>query len=215
MHSFFLSLIIGTTFCSDQGYWSPSLLFDFILQCGGDVVGTVAHCFWYPFTFVKGKRNATEVDKHIRTEILMKGQKDVFYKTLKWGMAKIRATCYRPGTGTAVSCAMSSIHHEPLFDLNISFPKDHKWYFDSTVSQEERNVKAFPVVAGSPSHYNIIQDLPFWPLTLVQGDTVWFIMRMLSLTSSTVDKCISSRAREITQDHEHRGIYETVLEAVG
>ena len=62
MHSFFLSRIIGTTFCSDRGYWSPSLLFDFILNCGGDVVGTVARCFWYPFTFVKGKRNATEAD---------------------------------------------------------------------------------------------------------------------------------------------------------
>ena len=130
-------------------------------------------------------------------------------------MAKIRATCYRSGTGTAVSLAMSSIYHGPLFDLNLVFPKDHKWYFDPTVSQDEQNVKAFPVVAGSPSHYNVIKDLLFRPLTLVQGDTMWFIMRMLSLISSTVNKCVSSRAREITRGHNMRHHYEVVLGAIG
>jgi hypothetical protein len=144
----------------------------------------------------------------------MKGAKDVFYKTLNWAGAKIRATCYRPGTGTAVSLAMSTIHHGPLFDLNMSFPKDHKWYFNPAVLQDERNAKAFPVVAGSSDHHDVIKGLPISPLTLVQGDTVWFIMRQFSLTSSTVDKCISSRCREITQDHALRESYETVLKAV-
>ena len=37
---------------------------------------------------------------------------------------------------------------------------------------------------------------------------------MLSLLSSTVDKCISSRAREIVQGHAMRPHYEVVLEAV-
>jgi len=143
----------------------------------------------------------------------MKGAKDVFYKTLKWGNAMIRATCYRTGTGTAVSLAMSTIHHGPLFDLNLSFPKDHKWYFNPTVLQDERNAKAFPVVAGS-DQYRIIKDLPIRPLTLVQGDTVWFIMGQFSLTSSTVDKCISSRCREITHEHDLRESYGTVLRAV-
>ena len=79
----FFFCIKGITLCSVQGYWTPSLLFDFILRCGSDVVGTVARCFWYRFTFVKGKSNGTEADKYDRTEIPMKGQKDVFYKTLK------------------------------------------------------------------------------------------------------------------------------------
>jgi hypothetical protein len=39
-------------------------------------------------------------------------------------------------------------------------------------------------------------------------------MRQFSLTSSTVDKCISSRCREIIQDHDLRQSYETVLQAV-
>ena len=214
----------GTTWCSDRGYWTPSLLFDFILRCGGDVVGTVARNFWYPFTFIKGKRKetddaaATTADIHNRTEIPMKGQKDVFYKTLQWAGSKIRATCYRSGTGTAVSLAMSSIHHNPIYDLNLAFPKDHRWYFDkstSQLSQEEKNEKAFPVIAGLPrGGFSVIKNLPILPLTLVQGDTVWFIMRMLSLSSSTVDKCISSRAREIAQGHAVRPHYEVVLQAV-
>jgi hypothetical protein len=84
---FFFNLIIyiGITFGSDRGYWTPTLLFLFLLQCGADVVGTVARCFWYPFTFTKGKPSATiEADQHNRIEIRMKGAKDVFYKTLTW-----------------------------------------------------------------------------------------------------------------------------------
>jgi hypothetical protein len=114
----------------------------------------------------------------------MKGARDVFYKTLKWAGLTIQAPCYRTGTGTAVSLAISTIHHGPLFDLNLSFPKHHKWYFDLTVLQDEQNRKAFPVVAGSSDHHDVIKDLPIRPLTLVQGDTVWFTMRQVSLTSS-------------------------------
>jgi len=75
--------------------------------------------------YTKRKNNKGE-DKYNRTQIMMKGQKDVFYKTLKWGEAMIRAVCYRSGTGMAVSFAMSSTHHHPIFDLNLSFPKDNK-----------------------------------------------------------------------------------------
>jgi hypothetical protein len=67
---------IGITFGSDRGYWTPSLLFLFLLQCGADVVGTIARCFWYPFTFTKGKPQATqEPDQHNRIKIRMKGAK--------------------------------------------------------------------------------------------------------------------------------------------
>jgi hypothetical protein len=121
---------------------SPTLLLLFLLQCGADVVGTVARCFWYPLTFTKGKVKTIEADQHNRIEIRMKGAKDLFYKTLTWANAKIRATCYRTGTGTvAVSLAMSTIHHGPLFGLNLFFPKDHKWYFNPAVLQDERNAK--------------------------------------------------------------------------
>ena len=48
-----------------------------------------------------------------------------------------------------------------------------------------------------------------------QGDTAWFSMRQFSLSSSTVDSCISSRAREIGPSHLMREHYERVLAAVG
>ena len=219
----------GKTWCSDQGYWTPSLLFDFILRCGGDVVGTVAWNFQDPFTFIKEKRKetddaaattaaATTADIHNPTEIPMKGQKDVFYKTLQWAGLKIRATCYRSGTGTAVTLAMLSIHHNPIYYLNLAFPKDQRWYFDkstSQLSQDEKYEKTFPVIAGLPrGDFSVIKNLPIVPLTLVQGDTVWFNMRMLALSLLTVDKCISSQAREIAQGHAMQPHYEVVLQAV-
>ena len=205
----------GTTWCSDRGYWTFKLLFDLILAQGGDVVGTVARCAWYPFTFSKMKpSNDNSADKYERTEVSMKGYKDVFYKTLEWLHTKIRATCYRSGTGTAVSLAMSSVHHGPLFDLNLSFPRDHRDYFDLTQTQEARDAKAFPCVCGTPNYYDSVKDLPIIPLTRVQGDTSWFIMRKFGLTSSTVDKMISARAGEITCDHDQRDNYEVILAAV-
>jgi len=207
--------LTGLTFCSDRGYWTANLVFDKLLMWGADVVGTVARCFWYPFTFKKGKpSNDDGVDKFNRTEISMKGYKDIFYKTLKYFHIKIRATCYRTGTGTAVSLAMSTVHHGPIIDLNLSFPKDHIDYFDTTQTQETRNAKAFPLVFGSSAYYDKIKSLPIIPLTLVQGDTSWFIMRQFGLTSSTVDRTISARAGEITQDHSLREAYEIVLSAV-
>ena len=144
----------------------------------------------------------------------MRGQKNVFYRTLDWGKAKLRAVCYRSGTGTAVSLAMSTIHHFPVFDMNLSFAKDHRWYFDPLLTQDERNKKAFPVVAGD-DYYSTIEEHPIIPLTIAQGDVAWFITRRFSLTSSTVDKCISSRAQEINWNHPMRVHYERVLKAVG
>ena len=82
------------------------------------------------------------------------------------------------------------------------------------MSQEDQNVKAFSVVAGlSNDGFDIIKKLLICPLSLVQG--VWFIMWLLSLSSSTVDTCISSRVRQITKGHNMRHHYETVLGAVG
>ena len=106
------------------------MLFCFLLKCGADIAGTCKRCFWYPFTYTKGKKknnsNADEeADTYGRIEIPMRGQKNVFYRSIKWMGATIQAVCYQSGTGTAVSLAMSTIHHLPCFDMNLSFPKDH------------------------------------------------------------------------------------------
>ena len=209
----------GITLFSDRGYWTPTLVFDRLLRWGADLVGTVARASWYPFTFSKGKvRPGAEeaADPHDRVVVPMRGYKDAFYRTLNWdNNVRIRATAYKSGTGTAVSLAMSTVHHYPVFDMNMAFPKDCKHYFDSTQSQALRDSRAFPVVAGSVDHIDLIHDLPIHPLTTVQGDTSWFIMRKFSLTSSTVDKLITARAMEILPDMEARAAYETVPAVVG
>lgn len=57
----------------------------------------------------------------------------------------------------------------------------------------------------------MILEQPFRPLTIVQGDVSWFMCRMFSLSSSTVDKMITARAVEIPVDHPERQSYETIL----
>jgi hypothetical protein len=36
-------MLANTQFCMDQGYWLPSLLYDFLTPSGADVLGTVLH----------------------------------------------------------------------------------------------------------------------------------------------------------------------------
>ena len=200
----------GISFHSDRGYWTLELLFDKLLRWGADVHGTVARCAWFPFTFSKRPNRDDEapVDDLGRTVVSIKGYKDVQYRTLKWNGAKIRAAAYTAGTGTAVSMAMSSIHHAPAFDLNLAFPKDHRYYFDPRTNRDLREMTAFPLVAGSidNEHLNLVRDLPIRPLTTVQGDVSWFIMRKFSLTSSTVDKMITARAMEVIPSMPERSL---------
>ena len=208
----------GISLHSDRGYWTACLVFDTLLRWGADINGTVARTHWYPFTFSKKKQRAGDdevEDPHGRKIIPMKGYKDVFYRTLDWNNSKLRATVYNSGTGTAVSLAMSSIHHYPAFDLNLAFPKDHKYYFDPLETDKSRQARAFATVAGSLDHLHCVLDLPILPLTCVQGDTSWFIMRKFSLTSSTVDPMISARAMEVTPSMDVRKAYEVVLGVVG
>ena len=100
------------------------------LPWGADVVRIVMHCFWYPFTYNKMDRK--KKDKFDRTQVQMKGYRDVWYKTLSFPLhPKIRAACYQSDTGMAILFAMSIIHHTRTFDLFlVAFPKDHKNYFD-------------------------------------------------------------------------------------
>jgi hypothetical protein len=200
----------NVTFACDRGCWMPHLLFTCLLPWGADVIGTVMRCFWYPFTYDKMDRK--KKDKFGRTQVQMKGYRDVWYKTLSFQHAKLRATCYRSGTGTAVSLAMTSIHHTQMFDFNLAFPKDHKCYLDSKVGQRERNAKAFPCFAGNSDFISLILAAPVRPLTMAQGDVAWFIFRLHSLTSSTVDCLARARASEIIPDHEKRDAYEFVFQ---
>ena len=90
---------------------------------------------------------------------------------------EIRATtCYGSGTGTAVSLVKSIIHHHTqMFDLNLAFPKDHRYYFDPKVGQWERDEKSYLCFAGSSDFTSLTLASPVRPLTMAQGVAAWFI----------------------------------------
>lgn len=97
---------------SDRGYMVPSLVFEYLLANGAQVVGTVKRLAGgWPFTF---SQNVDEND--LRTEIDVKGAPALF---LKWcrtkvaGMAggsrRLFASAFRSGT-QRVATAISSMH---------------------------------------------------------------------------------------------------------
>ena len=136
----------GLTFCSDRGYWTPTLIFSQLLQWGADIVGTVARAPFFPFVYDKLDRMKSDATG--RMIVPMKGYRDVLYANLKWAGQNLRALCFRSGTGTAVSLAMSTLHQGQTFDLNSSFPADSKWYADRSIGEIKRKKNAFCVTAG-------------------------------------------------------------------
>ena len=213
----------GITLCTDRGYWTATLVFSKLLPAGADLVGTVARCFWFPFVYNKMTNvdsNNTEADKHNRTKVTTKGFRDTLYKTLKLpGNRVLRAIAYRTGTGN-VSLAMSTVHDFNAYDFNTAFPKDSKWCFlsEREESNETRNRRPFRRVCGSSEYANlsvVMGDSAILPLTDKQGDAGWFQLRKFGLTSSTSNKAVEERSREIKHDHPLREQYETVLSVAG
>ena len=84
----------NVTIHSDHGYMLPNLVFEYLLSCGAEVLGTVkrmAQC--WPFT---NKQNLKENDK--RTVIDTKGAPTLFLKWCKAGVKYIFASAFRNGT---------------------------------------------------------------------------------------------------------------------
>ena len=211
------------TFCSDRGYWTSFLVFCMLLFWGADVHGTVKRTHWFPFIYNKLPQGNDAEDKFDRTKVSAKGYRDMFYKTYKYfnGAVRktVRAIAYRSGTGN-VSLAMTTIHNHIGIDFNTTFPKDVVWSFRTRheESDEERNRRPFRLVCGSSDTSNLdvlMNNQNVHPLTTVQCDAPWFQMRKFSITSSTAEKTIEERSREIKDDHPLREEYETVLHVVG
>ena len=90
---------------SDRGYMIPSLVFEYLLQSGAEVVGTVkrlAQC--WPFTY---KQKLNEADK--RTLLDTKGTPTLFLKWCKSGTKHIFASAFRNGSDK-IATAISTMH---------------------------------------------------------------------------------------------------------
>jgi hypothetical protein len=221
----------NVTIASDRGYWNVPLLFGFLLRAGANIIGTVKRANWFPFTY---DRKEGGNDKP--TVINPKGSKNSWYKKLQLRKLPnfssadrardITAVAYRNGSGNNVSLAMSSMHPAHWWDLNLSRQEDSVWYFDSTFTQSQRNEKAFELdqyrVDDGYGGYgeNKSKDVSLItesvePRTVCQLGQDWFLDRMFSLTSSTVDQAIRAAAPTIDQDDEIYESFKVVLEYAG
>ena len=104
---------------SDRGYLIPSLVFEYLLSCGAEVVGTIkriAQC--WPFTY---KQVLKEKDK--RTLIDIKGAPTLFLKWCSAGPKRLFASAFRNGT-KIVAMAISSIHNNHHWEGVIEKPSE-------------------------------------------------------------------------------------------
>lgn len=208
----------NVTLASDRGYWNQSLLFDFVVDSGAHVIGTVARSPWFPFTYDRKE----EVNKPM--PIKSKGLKTAFYKKLLYrklpgksnGLANERAltaVAFRNGSGNNVSLAMSTSCPAHWWDFCLAYPSDSVWYFDKNLSQDDRNLKAFRLEIHDNEAYKQKSDVRditknVEPRTVSQLGQDWFVDRMFSLTSSTVDKAIRCAAPFLDPESD---IYESFL----
>lgn len=91
---------------SDRGYMIPSIVFEYLLSNGAEVVGTVkrmTQC--WPFTY----KQKIDNDKDKRTIIDVKGAPTLFLKSCKVGEKFLFASAFRNGS-QSVATAVSSIH---------------------------------------------------------------------------------------------------------
>jgi hypothetical protein len=96
---------------SDRGYLTPSLVYDYLLNYGAHVVGTVKRAACWPFTF----GNKINPDKDKRSDVSTNGPPALFVKSLEHSGKLLNAVAFRNGTDT-VSTAISTIHANHHWD---------------------------------------------------------------------------------------------------
>lgn len=114
---------------SDRGYMIPSVVFEYVLPNGGDVVGTVKRMVQcWPFTF---KQTLKPSDK--RTVIDTKGASTLFLKFLKTPTKYLFASAFRNGTD-AVATAVSSLHSQHHWEGIALYPSELREYKEDVTS---------------------------------------------------------------------------------
>ena len=64
-------------------------------------------------------------------------------------------------------------------------------------------------------HCDVFRRLNVIPITMLQGDQSWFLMRCFALTSSIMDRIIRAKSPYVYVSDELRSSFETVLEYAG
>ena len=222
---------------ADRGYWGRDML-RYLLSKGADLLGTVKRLNWYPFTWGK-KGSATSAKSSDRPEsIPLDGQPRWYQSTAKHNFGKsstkdhqLTVTAYRNGyCKSAIGMTLSSDpQYDNTVDLSISSAKHAKIYLNKDQSKTERCMSAYSLVAGSDPcdsaddeevecrtpHCDVFRQLRVMPITMLQGDQSWFLMRCFALTSSIMDRIIRAKSPYVYVSDELRSSFETVLEYAG
>jgi hypothetical protein len=165
----------NTEFAMDRGYCLPSLLYDFYIPSGADIMGTVKRCPMFPFTYDQ-KLGRGDTRQSIET----KGFKALFLKKLVIKGKQITGIAYRDGKG-GITLGISTTEptrHWDLVTVNQNAGGGRQWF--SSIRKD------------STEDYNQqFYDLSVVPLTLQQNTPEWFLLRTFSFTSSTTDQLLS------------------------
>ncbi len=117
---------------SDRGYLIPSLVFEYLIASGAEVVGTVkrmAQC--WPFTY---EQKLSETDN--RRLIEPKGAATLYLKWCKAGPKYLFASAFRNGTGR-VATAISTMHTQHQWEGVVMDEREIRKYKEKTYSEGE------------------------------------------------------------------------------
>lgn len=186
----------GVTFCSDRGYWKAFLIL-FVLGLGATVFGTVQRLEWVPYTYDQVLK-----DKDKREKIEKKYGRSIFQAFGRAGHDSLKIVAYRPGTGNAVSLAMTSDCDEEdpqQVDFCMNSSADIRWY-RSALDQNSRNLKAFTGTFLDGEDEETKKEIDEYLIDLASSNVQmlnvsdhcldWFILRMFSFTSSSTEETL-------------------------
>lgn len=162
---------------SDRGYMIPTLVFEYLLKSGAEVVGTVkrmAQC--WPFTY-KQKLKADDG----RTLLETKGAPTLFLKWCKSGTKHIFASAFRNGSdkiATAISTMHTQHHWEGIVqneDDLVKYKKNESLaslFFQrcSKLSDEDEGVES----TAEKEAMKWLLENEIEPCTLKQGEFIMF-----------------------------------------
>ena len=116
----------------------------------------------------------------------------------------------------------SDPQYDKTVDLSISSAKYAKIYLNEDQTTTQRFMSAYSLVAGSDPcdsvddeevdlrirHCDVFRRLNVIPLTMLQGDQSWFLMRCFALTSSIMDRIIRAKSPYVYVSDELRSSFE-------
>jgi hypothetical protein len=183
-------LLTNVAFMLDRGYMGIYSLLWLILRLGGLIeASTWRRVAWNPYTYDQQLRENDE-----RTLIPISGPKALYRKTYNHDNGThLTAHAYCDGN-KHVTIGMSSVQRENHWDFVLRNPSDSKWYYGT---EEERSIESIQLLMSTPTAEVAWPEVLGWFQTEVECVTTtdchpgWFAARMLSFTSSTVDRVIN------------------------